>query len=139
MVAKNHHTGSRMYYAELAKARDQLTGPGGDFEIVEANVLGNRLRTFKNAPPSIRDVWLATQEFSDRDYLVYEDERLTYGDAHAQVAAIASWLFAQGVQPGDRVAISMRNYPEWMLVYWACVSVGKIGRASCRERVCIYV
>ena len=124
MVAKNHHTGSRMYYAELAKARDQLTGPGGDFEIVEANVLGNRLRTFKNAPPSIRDVWLATQEFSDRDYLVYEDERLTYGDAHAQVAAIASWLFAQGVQPGDRIAISMRNYPEWMLVYWACVSVG---------------
>jgi long-chain acyl-CoA synthetase len=28
------------------------------------------------------------------------------------------------VKPGDRVAITMRNYPEWMLIYWACVSVG---------------
>ena len=30
----------------------------------------------------------------------------------------------QGVEPGDRVAIAMRNYPEWMLIYWACVSIG---------------
>ena len=37
---------------------------------------------------------------------------------------IAAWLFRNGVKPGDRVAIAMRNYPEWMLIYWACVSVG---------------
>ncbi|MEM5516885.1 class I adenylate-forming enzyme family protein [Henriciella sp. AS95] len=113
-----------MHYAELLKAREQLTGPGGDFEIIEADILGNRLKTYKNAPPSIREVWLATREFADRDYLVFEDERLTYADAHNQTASIANWLFDQGVQPGDRVAISMRNYPEWMLIYWACVSVG---------------
>ena len=113
-----------MHYTELLKAREELTGPGGEFEIVEAEVLGNRLRVYKNAPPSVREVWLSTLQFADRDYLVYQDERWTYADAHREVAAAAAWLFDQGVKPGDRVAIAMRNYPEWMLLYWACVSTG---------------
>jgi len=113
-----------MHYTELLKAREELTGPGGEFEIVEAEVLGNRLRVYKNAPPSVREVWLSTLQFADRDYLVYQDERWTYAEAHREVAAAAAWLFDQGVKPGDRVAIAMRNYPEWMLLYWACVSTG---------------
>ncbi len=113
-----------MHYAELKKARAELTGPGGTFEIVETDVLGNRIRTFKNAPPSIREFWLSTIEFAERPYLIYEDERLTYADAHERVNAVASWLAEQGVKSGDRVAVAMRNYPEWMLIYWACVSTG---------------
>lgn len=113
-----------MHYEELQKARQELTGPGGAFEIVEAEVLGQKLRVFRNAPASIREVWLATAQFADRPYLIYENERLTYGQSHAQVNAIGAWLVAQGVKPGDRVAAAMRNYPEWMLIYWACVSIG---------------
>ena len=113
-----------MHYAELLKAREELTGPGGAFEIIEAEILGNRIRTYKNAPPSVREVWLSTLQFSDRPYLVYQDERLTYGEAHAIANSTANWLLAQGVKPGDRVAIAMRNYPEWMLIYWACLAVG---------------
>ncbi|WP_300376570.1 class I adenylate-forming enzyme family protein [Henriciella sp.] len=113
-----------MHYAELSKAYKELTGPGGDFEIVRENILGNDILSYKNAPPSIREFWLSTLEFSDRDYLVYHDERLTYAQAHEHVNAVASWLIAQGVKPGDRVAISMRNYPEWMLAYWAGASIG---------------
>ncbi len=113
-----------MHYSELQQARAELTGPGGTFEIVLADVLGNRIRTYKNAPPSVRAMWLATAPFGDRRYLVYGDEALTYAEAHAQVAAIAAWLLANGVQSGDRVGIAMRNYPEWMLIYWACVSCG---------------
>ena len=113
-----------MYYAELKRANSELTGPGGDFEIVEEEILGNRIRAWKNAPPSVREVWLATLEFSDRDYLVYHDEKLTYGETHARANSVANWLFQQGVKPGDRVAISMRNYPEWMIIYWACCAVG---------------
>ncbi|WP_426166131.1 class I adenylate-forming enzyme family protein [Sandarakinorhabdus sp. DWP1-3-1] len=113
-----------MHYAELQQARDELTGPSGAFEVVVAEVLGRRIRTFRNAPPSVRDVWLSTMQFADRPYLVYGDERLSYAEAHARVDAVAAWLAAQGVVPGDRVAIAMRNYPEWMLIYWACVSCG---------------
>ncbi|WP_300395827.1 class I adenylate-forming enzyme family protein [Henriciella sp.] len=113
-----------MHYAELQRAREQLTGPGGDFEIVEAEILGNRIRTYKNAPPSVREFWLSTQQFAERPYLIYHDEVLTYAETHNRTNAVANWLFAQGVKPGDRVAISMRNYPEWMIIYWACCSVG---------------
>lgn len=113
-----------MHYAELKQARAELTGPGGLFEITEAEVLGNRIRVFKNAPPSIREVWLSTLQFADRRYLVYGEERLTYAEAHQRVNAVAAWLAAQGVRSSDRVAIAMRNFPEWMLIYWACVSTG---------------
>lgn len=113
-----------MHYKELKQAWGELTGAGAPFEIVQVPVRGQMLRTFKNAPPSVREVWLGTAAYGDRDYLVYENDRLTYAEAHARVNAIAAWLFAQGVRPGDRVAIAMRNYPEWMLVYWACVATG---------------
>ncbi|MCB2057313.1 MAG: acyl--CoA ligase [Novosphingobium sp.] len=113
-----------MHYAELARARAELTGPGGAFEIVEADVLGNRIRTFRNAPPSVREFWLSTAAFAERDYLIYGEERISYAEAHRQADALAAWLFARGVQPGDRVAIAMRNYPEWMLAYWACLAAG---------------
>lgn len=113
-----------MHYTELLQARRELTGPGGAFEVIEAEVLGHRLRTYRNLPNSVRDMWLATAQFGDRPYLVYQDERLTYRETHARVNAVAAWLWAQGVRPGDRVAIAMRNYPEWLIVYWACVSIG---------------
>jgi len=113
-----------VHYAELDQAWAELTGPGGPFEITTVDVGGAPIRTFAAAPPSVRELWLSTLAFADRDYLVYADERITYGEAHGQVAAIANWMMDQGVRPGDRVAVAMRNYPEWMLIYWAGVSIG---------------
>ncbi|HPU16566.1 MAG TPA: AMP-binding protein, partial [Polymorphobacter sp.] len=79
---------------------------------------------YKNAPPSVREFWLSTAAFADRPYLVYGDETLSYAQTHAKADAVAAWLVANGVKPGDRVAVAMRNFPEWMVIYWACVSVG---------------
>jgi long-chain acyl-CoA synthetase len=113
-----------MHYAELKKAWAELTAPGAPFEIATIELRGNPCRTYKNAPPNVRALWLSTAAYGDREYLVFQDERVTYGEAHARVNAIAGWLAAQGVLPGDRVAIAMRNYPEWLLIYWACVAMG---------------
>ena len=113
-----------MYYEELQAAKDQLTGPGGAFEIIETEIFGNRIRDFKNRPNSIREIWLATAQYADRPYLIYEQDRISYGEAHRQASSVAGWLFEQGVKPGDRIAIAMRNYPEWLLIYWGCVSAG---------------
>jgi len=115
-----------MHYKELKTAWSELTAPGAPFEIQTIEVRGAPLRAYKNAPPNIRALWLSTAAYGDREYLVYQDERLTYAQAHAQVNAIAHWLWARGVRPGDRVAIAMRNYPEWMLIYWACVCIGVV-------------
>ncbi len=113
-----------MHYAELKAAWAELTAPNTPFEIIKAPVNGAVVNCFRHAPPNIRAVWLSTAAYGSRDYIVYEGERLTYTQAHGQVASIANWLVAQGIGQGDRVAIAMRNYPEWMLIYWAAVSIG---------------
>ena len=111
-------------YQEYKDAWAALIAPGADFEVTTTNVRGVDIRTYANAAPNLRDAWAATIAYADREYLVYEDERLTYAEAHARVNALGHWLINHGVQPGDRVAIAMRNYPEWMLSYWAILSVG---------------
>ena len=113
-----------MHYAELNKAWAELTAPGAPFEVVEVEVRGAKIKTFRNAPPNVRALWVSTAAFAERDYLVYGDERITYAEAHRQVASIANWLKTRGVVAGDRVAIAMRNYPEWLLIYWACACLG---------------
>ncbi len=113
-------------YKELRSVWEELTAPGQLFELDILEVRGAPMRSYKHAPASLRDIWLGTAAFQDREYLIFDDERTTYAQAHDFTAAIANWLALQGVQPGDRVAIAMRNYPEWMLAYWAIVSMGAV-------------
>ncbi|MBT4492074.1 MAG: acyl--CoA ligase [Gammaproteobacteria bacterium] len=103
---------------------EELTTKGAPFHVEEIEVRGSPMRIYSEAPPSLREIWLLSTAYSDNEYLVYGDERWTYQEAHLQVASIANWLRQQGIQTGDRVAIAMRNYPEWMLCYWACVTTG---------------
>ncbi|MDB9867054.1 acyl--CoA ligase [Pseudomonadales bacterium] len=111
-------------YQALKTVWNELTSPGQPFEITSVDVRGQSIKAYAAAPPSLREMWLASAAFADRDYLVYESERWTYSDAHRDVAAIANWMAKHGIKQGDRVAIAMRNYPEWLLLYWACVSQG---------------
>jgi acyl-CoA synthetase (AMP-forming)/AMP-acid ligase II len=113
-------------YKELKETWAEMTAPGQMFEITETEVFGNKLKAWALAPPSLRDVWAMTEGHADADYLVYQDERWTYAEARDEVARIANWLSSIGVQQHDRVAINMRNYPEWMLAYWAVVSMGAV-------------
>ena len=111
-------------YDELRGVWAELTAPGAPFEVAEIDVRGTAVKAYVAAPPSLRDIWLASAPFAERDYLVYEGERLTYAETHVRVASIANWLRGQGVGPEDRVAIAMRNYPEWLQAYWAAISIG---------------
>jgi long-chain acyl-CoA synthetase len=112
-------------YEELRKVTADLTGAGGPFEITTIDVRGLPLRAYKNAPADMRQIWLATAAHGDAPSLVYENERLSYAEAHRVVASVARSLVDRfGVGAGDRVAIAMRNYPEWILAYWAVVATG---------------
>ena len=108
----------------IADIRAALTVPGGLFAMKSVEVRGQTLRTFATAPKSLSEIWAATEALGDREYLIFGDERITYGQAHSTVASVATWLVEQGVGPGDRVAIAMRNYPEWLLTFWACTTIG---------------
>lgn len=106
-------------------AWDELTAPGAQFAMKEIEVRGVPIRVFEQAPPHMRFVWELAALYADRDYIVFEDERVTYGEADRIIKALAHHLAdAHGVGSGDRVAVAMRNYPEWVLSYWAIVSLG---------------
>ncbi len=111
-------------YEEYQNIWQSLIAPGAEFEIAVKEIRGNPTRIYANAPGNMRDVFLSSAQFGDNDYLVYEDERLTYKEVHTRVKQIAAWLSEQGVQPGDHVAIAMRNYPEWLQAYWATLYIG---------------
>ena len=104
-----------------------LTAPGADFEVVEENVRGIPMRVFRNAPPTLRAVLDATREFAERDAVVYEDERYTYAEMRGAAAGLAARFRERyGLGRGDRIAVAMRNYPEWPLVFWGAIAAGLI-------------
>ena len=91
----------------------------------EIEVRGNPMRVFDSALPNMRALWELSAGHGDKTYVVYEDERYTYAEIHAQVRALAHLLReTHGVGTGDRVALAMRNYPEWVVGYWAITSIG---------------
>jgi long-chain acyl-CoA synthetase len=110
---------------EYQQAWDELTAPGAQFAMKEITVRGVPIRVFESALPSMRTVWELAAGYGERDYVVYEDERYTYAQSDAIIRALAGRLRDDyGVGPGDRVALAMRNYPEWVFGYWAVVSLG---------------
>ena len=110
------------------EALAQLTGPGLPYELEEIDALGRRVRAFKNAPVNLRELFEAGR--SDMPFIVYEDERLTFEQAWQASQTLAAAMVADyGVEKGDRVAISMRNYPEWIIGFMAATSIGAIAVA----------
>ena len=117
--------------SRLAAAEAQLLAPGSPFELVEEEVLGERVRVFANRARSLRDILLRAREFSEAEYLVFRDgdseRRYTFGEHEALVArASAAFADRYGIGHGDRVAIVAANCPEWIISFWATVSLGAI-------------
>jgi long-chain acyl-CoA synthetase len=110
-----------------AEATAALTGPGGPFEMEEVVVRGVPLRAWKSAPANLRTVFELSAGHGDKTFLVYEDERVTFEEHYVTVAALGRQLVERfGIRPGDRVAIAMRNLPEWVTAFWATITVGAV-------------
>lgn len=111
----------------ITEINQLLCQPGTPFEIIEREIRGINTKTWKNAPPSLRAVVEMTKAHGSNDYIVYGDERLTYAEHYKKVAALSQVLVNEfGVKKGDRVALAMRNFPEWPVVFWSVVSIGAI-------------
>ena len=105
----------------------RLTGANGAFELhPQRNTHGVDVRGYATGPKTLRELLLATCDHDDLVFLVYEDERITFADHFLRVAKLATWLQDQGVTKGDRVAIGMRNYPEWAIGFFACQAIGAV-------------
>ncbi len=110
----------------IAQAHAIITAPGSPAEMEELVIRGVKTRVWKNAPPSLRAVVQAGRAFGEAIFLVHEDERVSFDAFHRAVSVFANELTAQGVAKGDRVAIIMRNIPEWPVAFYAAASIGAI-------------
>jgi len=109
------------------QAFTQVYGPDAPFELVEEPVLGETMTVFKRRPRSLRELLAASEVHGDKEYIVHGDRRMSYTDHLGAVGRVAHNLREQyGIGPGDRVAILAANCPEWILAYWAVVSLGGI-------------
>ncbi len=103
----------------------QLSGPGSPYEVVTPDDGGPRY--FRNAQPDLLTALNAGRAHGEREFVVWEDQRLTFAEVFAQVDRLATHLRTRfGVRKGDRVAIAMRNQPAWLVAFVAAVASGAI-------------
>jgi long-chain acyl-CoA synthetase len=110
----------------IAQAHALMTRTGSPFEMEEALIRDVKTRVWKNAPPTLREVFLQGRTHGDKIFLVYENDRASF-DAFSKAAlAIAEELIKQGVKKGDRVVLAMRNLPEWPAIFFGGLLAGAI-------------
>lgn len=111
--------------------RAQMTSPGSPFEIVEEDVLGTRMPVFKHRLKCLRELLLQQSEaHGDKEFLVYEDQRLSYAEHLRRVRSFTVALRDRyGVARGDRVALLAANCPEFVIAFFAITNLGAIASA----------
>ena len=103
-----------------------VCAPGTRFEIEEIDVAGVPTKVFAGTPPNLRHLFAAARARTD-DFIVFEDERWPMPKVMELIGQISHSLVRDlGVEQGDRVAIAMRNSPEWIAAFAAITSVGAI-------------
>lgn len=117
--------------SETTLSRQQLTAfltsPGQEFEVQEQQIRGIGMRVFINGPQTMREIVLATEQFGDRPFLIYGDERWTYAEQYRTALGLAKYLHDElGMRKGDRLGVAMRNYPEWATFTMAAAVAGLV-------------
>ncbi len=111
----------------VEEAHAFLTAPDTPFEMETLPINGVETRVYKSAPKNLVEVFEAAAVWDDRDFIVYEDERLSYCEHRKAVMKLAHELRERyDIKKGDRIVLTMRNFPEWSMVFWATVLVGGV-------------
>ena len=106
----------------------KLTGAGESHEIIELEAAGAVQRVFANLPETFEEFFRINK--SDATQYVYGEERYSYNEIYSRACNLGSALIGRyGIKKGDRVAIGMRNYPEWAISFEAITSIGAVAVA----------
>ena len=110
----------------LPEAQAQLCAPGQKFEFETIDIRGVPTRVWKNALPNLAELAKVGCTYGDRLFVIYEDERVSFDAWFRATSKLAAHLQSLGVNKGDRVALAMRNLPEWPVIFFAATSIGAI-------------
>lgn len=119
------------YSDERRVVIEQLTAADGYFPAEMADVRGHRVQVLVNRKKSLRELVEASGAHGDAEFIVHGERRITHAAFPDLVAACSAALADDhGITKGDRVAIIAANSPDWVISYFALVSMGAI--------VCLY-
>jgi acyl-CoA synthetase (AMP-forming)/AMP-acid ligase II len=108
---------------EFNAAMEQLTAPGAPYELAGDVASGHY---YAQAPANLVEAFAVARQHGDREFLIYEGERRSFNELMDEADALGAALQAHGIVPGDRVALAMRNYPEWMSAFIGVTSIGAV-------------
>ena len=127
LSAKMADSGDSQMAMTWTEANLAVTAPGQIFELIDAEVMGVKTQIFKNATAHLGQVFAGARGHGEKTFLVYEGESYSFTQAMDQIDALSNLLAnTYGVKKGDRVAVAMRNYPEWVMSFAAIISVGAV-------------
>jgi long-chain acyl-CoA synthetase len=113
--------------ADVQAKKTEITSAGAFFELEEIELGGQSYRAYKHAPKTLNEVLRNGRSQGDIDFMVYEGQRYTYSGFYQAADALAATLQQDyQVVAGERVAIAMRNNPEWVIAYAAITLLGAI-------------
>ncbi len=69
---------------------------------------------------------LVAQEVSEKEFLTFKDQRISYGTFYKRVRQMAKALKRMGINKGDRVAALFPNCPEFFVLQQAVLYIGGI-------------
>ena len=97
------------------------------FKIGNEDVLGESLPVFINRPRNLAAFITQSQHHAESIYLEYQGKKISFAEHYELVGKAIHLLRSKyNVGPGDRVAIYAANSPEWIIFFWATVSIGGI-------------
>ncbi|MGB6097188.1 MAG: class I adenylate-forming enzyme family protein [Comamonas thiooxydans] len=113
---------------KIRNIRAQLTSQGAPFEVQQVTLSdGRSVAAYRNAFQNLAQVIDAGRVHGAAEFMVYGEDRWTFDRFFAAADALASRLQKQrGIKPGDRVAIAMRNRPEWAVAFAAIALLGAV-------------
>ena len=116
-----------MRYPEVFAAIEAVTSPEGPFPVVEETIDGVPTRLIGGLPAALPAYYALAAGFGSRDCIVAGTRRLSYDEVMGRAASLGIALRSEyGIKKADRVAIAMRNSPEWCISFIAITSIGAV-------------
>jgi acyl-CoA synthetase (AMP-forming)/AMP-acid ligase II len=118
----------------VAEVEAQLVAEGSPFALTTTEIDGQPIQVFTSRSANLRELIEKSVGFGDAEYLVATDgetvRRLTFAEHERAVASLAKVMSERyGVGKGDRVAILGANSIDWIITFWATISLGALACA----------
>lgn len=115
---------------DLAKLRDIVVAHKAaeqEFATQLEVIDGEEYEVFTKIPKTLSELFDLGQAAADKDFLVYQQQRLSFGESIELARRVGRLLRERyDINKGDRVAVCARNSPEWCLAYMGITLIGAV-------------